>query len=104
RPTSRYNFIGIACGAGLMNDDRGGGAFLSRHLVFVSPATVIRHRFAFEHLVVKLAWIARVWNCRIVNEHDDGLAAHIYAFVVIPTILRRDHSVANKNDIGVFHF
>ena len=38
---------------------------------------------------------------RVVDEHEDRLALHIDALVVIPAVFRRDDAVADEDDVGV---
>src|SRR5450755_1072865 len=44
----------------------------------------------------------RVDDRRIIDEHDESLAAHVNALIVVPAILRSDYSVADENHVRVF--
>ncbi len=102
-PASGDDFERIAGGAGLMNDDRGGGAFFGGDFVFVSPAAVVGHGRAFEHFVVEFGGVCGIGDGGVVDEHEDGLALDIDIFVVVPAVFGSDHSVADEDDIGVLH-
>src|SRR5277367_496738 len=84
-----------------MNDDRGGGALLGGDLVLVGPAAIVSHGAALKHFRIELGGICGIRDGRIVYEHDDGLALHIDALVVIPAILGSHNAVAHENHGGV---
>ena len=77
-----------------MNHDRRGGAQRRGDLVFVSPAAVVGHRLAAEHLRVQLAILL---HRRVIDQHHDGLALDVDAGVVVPVIFRGLHAVAHEH-------
>ncbi len=63
-------------------------------LVFVGPATVVRHRAATEE--------ARAgFKIRIVDEHDGDLAVHVDALVIVPLAFGRGDAVAEEHERGI---
>ena len=92
--------VGIGGGDGLVHDDAGGGALGGGDLVLVHPAAVVGHGFAAEDLRVELAGLG-IEDRRIVDEHDDGLAAHVHALVVVPVVLGGDDAIADEHDVAV---
>jgi len=86
RPARFHNLPRIRCGNRFVNDDRRSRAALRSDLVFVSPATVIRHRFPLEHFLVELRRIVRIGNGRIVDQHQDRFPANVDAFVIVPAV------------------
>lgn len=93
----------IAGRSGFVNDEARGGAFGGGDFVFVGPATVVGHRVALEDGGIEFAG-GGIDHGRVVDEHEDGLAADIEALVVVPAILRCDNAVADEDDVGVLDF
>ena len=52
-PTRSYHGIRVSSRLGLVDDHSGCSAFLCCDLVFVSPATVVGHRFPFKHFFIE---------------------------------------------------
>ncbi len=71
----------------LVDDQHACGALHRADLVLVRPASVVRHRAAAEDVVAR----------RIVHEHDERLAFHVDALVVVPVVFRRDDAVADED-------
>ena len=85
--------------AGFVNDEAGGGSLLGGNVVFVGPAAVVGHGRAAEDFRVELAR-RRIDHRRVVDEHDDGLAAHVDALEVIPAEFGCDHPVTDKHEVA----
>ena len=99
-PRAHHDAEGIGGRTSLVDDETGGGPLGGGDLVFVGPAAVVGHGSPAKNLRVELAGRG-IENRRIVDEHDDGLAAHVHALVIIPPKFRRDDAVAHENHVGV---
>ena len=89
----------IAGRPGLVDQDRRGRALLRGDLVLVGPSAVVRHRPALEHRRVELRGILRVGDGRVVHQHQERLAPHVEALVIVPAVFRRHHAVADEDDL-----
>jgi hypothetical protein len=77
-------------------NENGARSTLPRRLFeFVRPAAVIRERFAAEQ--VRFFWRRR----RVVDHHQNPLALHVGAFVVVPLLFRCHDAVPNEDDIAL---
>ena len=45
-----------------------------------------------------------IGNCRIVDEHDNGLAFHINSLVVVPAVLWRYDPISDKDKVRILDF
>ncbi len=99
-PGPLHDLEGIARGSGLVHQDRRRRSLLRGNLILVRPPPVIRHRPALEYGRVQLRGVFGVHNRRIVDQHDQRLAAHIEPLVVIPAVFRSHHSVSHEHDVG----
>ena len=75
-----------------MNDDRCRRAEPCGHLVLVGPASVIEPALAFEQVRIPVG---------VVVQHDEYLARHVLALVVVPVVLRRPDAVADENQFRI---
>ena len=100
-PAPLDDLKGIPGRAGLMDQDHGLRALFRGDLVLVRPSAVVRHRPALEDGRVELGWVFRVGHRRVVHQHDQGLAVHVEALVVVPAVLRRDHAIADEDHVRV---
>src|SRR3989304_5730474 len=78
-----------------------GRAFLGTDLELVRPAAVVRHRPSTEGFRIELARVGRVGHRRIVDEHDEGLALHIHALVIVPLEFGRHDAVPDEHQLRV---
>src|SRR5262249_12112473 len=87
------NLPGIARHFAAMNQNGGDSAFTRSFEILVNPAAIKGERAAFEK--------AGIVGSRLVDEHQEDLAADINAFVVVPLIFGSFNTVANVNDLGI---
>ncbi len=84
-----------------MDDQAAGRAQFGGLLEFIGPPSVIRHGLSAKGLWIELAGILRIRHGRIVDQHDQDLAAHIHAFEIVPVEFRRLNSVTHKDHVGI---
>ena len=84
-----------------MDDDGRSRAALRGDFVFVGPAPVVGHRFSLEHFLVELGRIFRIRDRRIADQHENGFAANIDIFEIVPAVFRRNYAVADEHEIGI---
>lgn len=85
-----------------MHDDDSRCTEPRRHFALVSIAAIVSHRPPAEHLVVELGGIARIRHRRVVDQHDQCLAAHLQTLVIIPTVFGSDHPIADEDQLRAF--
>src|SRR6266550_3397127 len=63
------------------------------------PTPMIRPGATPEHLLVEPGRIIGVGHLRIIGQHHERLALDIEPLEVVPAILRRDHAVADEDEL-----
>ena len=99
RVAAAHDAVWIAGRPRFVDDDRRRRALLRRDLVLVRPAPVVGHRAPLEHRRVERGVVGDAHG-RIVDEHENRLALHVDALVVVPAVLGRDDAVADEDDAG----
>ena len=88
-----HHFPGIAGHLGLVDQHCTHCAFARRFFELVRPAAVISQRTAIKKLGIV--------GGRLVHQHQQHLALHVDAFVIVPVVLRRLDAIADKHDVGI---
>ena len=82
-----------------MDDQHACGAPHRANLVLVGPAAVVRHRPPAERVRIELARPGGIGHGRIVDQHDERLALHVDALVVVPVEFGCDDAVADEDEV-----
>ena len=85
----------------LVNDEGGRGSPRGGDLELVGPAAIVGHGPPLEELLVEFGRVLCVGDLRIVDQHDDGLAANVDPLEIVPAIFGSDDSVANEDNVSV---
>ena len=96
RPTGVDDVPPISRRCGVVDDQDGSSTLTRRFFIFVGPAAIIGHGFA-----AKGAFQAIIFKVGVIDHHNDGLALHIYACIVVPAFFRRYNAVANENHVAL---
>ena len=86
------NLPGITCGSVGVNDDRARRPEPRGYLVLVGPAPVIQPALACEQVSVPV---------RIAVQHDQHLAGHVLALVIVPVVFRRLDAIADEDQFRI---
>lgn len=94
-PRISHPIPSIACRLFCVDDNSSGRFLLRSNFTFVRPSPVVRARLPAEEV-----WIV---GWRIVVQEQQDFIPHVGVLVIVPTHLRCNDTVADKENVCVFH-